>query len=254
VAHYDDTTLALIALGETGVTPDAEAHLADCAECRAAVGELRHVVTTGRSLAPDDTVVAPAPAVWDRIATEIGSGTATETSSTATGATAAPVAEVVSLDDRRAARPRRLLLPVAAAAAVGLIVGIGGTYAAVRTTDAASVAQPAQVMVAALTALDEPNAHGTAVMRVVSASQRTMSVTVANLSSPPDSFYEVWLMDPSNAHLVSLGVLGPDGTGSYVVPAGLDVQHYSAVDVSLQPFNGSPAHSQHSAVRGTIGA
>jgi hypothetical protein len=36
-------------------------------------------------------------------------------------------------------------------------------------------------------------------------------------------FYAVWLMDPSHSGLVSLGVLGVDGRGVYIVPAGLDL-------------------------------
>jgi anti-sigma-K factor RskA len=62
----------------------------------------------------------------------------------------------------------------------------------------------------------------------------------------------VWLMDPTDKNLVALGVLGVDGRGAYLVPAGLDLSHYTAVDVSLQPMNGSPLHSSVSAVRGII--
>lgn len=99
-----------------------------------------------------------------------------------------------------------------------------------------------------------PAASGTAVLQVVSADQRTVTVTVANLPTPPGTFYEVWLMDPSNSHLLSLGVLGADGRGVCLVPPGLNLAQYTAVDVSLQPLNGSPAHSKHSAVRGIIAA
>ena len=59
-------------------------------------------------------------------------------------------------------------------------------------------------------------------------------------------------MDPTTNGLVSLGDLSSNGRGAYVVPSGLDLAKYNAVDVSLQPMNGSPAHSSHSAVRGTI--
>jgi anti-sigma-K factor RskA len=88
----------------------------------------------------------------------------------------------------------------------------------------------------------------------VSAQQRTVTLAVANLPSAPATFYEVWLMDPTDSRLVSLGVLGADGRGVYIVPPGLDLTQYSAVDVSLQPMNGSPEHSKNSAVRGTISA
>ena len=45
--------------------------------------------------------------------------------------------------------------------------------------------QRGQVSVAALAPLDVPQASGTAVLRVVSASQRTITVSVANLPSEP---------------------------------------------------------------------
>ena len=47
MSHYDDETLALLALGEAGVTPDADAHLAECPTCRAEVASLAGVVGVG---------------------------------------------------------------------------------------------------------------------------------------------------------------------------------------------------------------
>jgi anti-sigma-K factor RskA len=108
------------------------------------------------------------------------------------------------------------------------------------------------VTVAALQPVADPTATGQAVLRVASPTQRTVTVEVTGLPVEPGVFYEVWLMDPSNAHLVALGVLDAQGKGIYVVPAGLDLAKYSALDVSVQPMNGSPLHSSTSAVRGSI--
>jgi anti-sigma-K factor RskA len=142
---------------------------------------------------------------------------------------------------------------LAAAAAVGIVVGAGSTYAFTRTTPPPAAATvPATETVAALDPLDDPTASGRAVLQVTSPTQRTVTVMVTGLPRQPGTFYEVWLMDPSNAHLVALGVLDAKGQGSYIVPTGLDLSHYSAVDVSLQPMNGSPLHSSNSAVRGVI--
>jgi anti-sigma-K factor RskA len=244
VSHYDEETLALLALGESGVTADDGAHLRDCEQCRSEVEQLRAVVAAGRGATADDRPVAPSPAVWDRIAAEI-----------ATDAPAAPVAEevapVVPLDARRDRRPRRLW-SLTAAAAVGIILGAGSTYALTRSTPGVSPGDQGQVTVAALDPLDDPTAKGDAVLRVSSPTQRTVTVSVQGLPTKPGAFYEVWLMDPKNAHLVALGVLDATGKGSFVVPAGLDLSKYSAVDVSLQPMNGSPLHSSNSAVRGII--
>jgi len=246
VSHYDQTTLALLALGETQATADNAAHLSTCTRCRAEVDQLSAVVATSRAIQDSDYPVAPPAAVWDRIVAEIHRD--------APSPSDAPVAAVVPITSSRQ-RPQRSrwLLSLGAAAAVGLIVGVGGTWTLTRTTTPPP--QPtaqAHVSVAALHPLDTPAASGTAVLRVLSADQRTVTVTVANLPTPPGTFYEVWLMDPANSHLLSLGVLGADGRGAYLVPPGLNLAQYTAVDVSLQPMNGSPQHSNHSAVRGII--
>jgi hypothetical protein len=51
---------------------------------------------------------------------------------------------------------------------------------------------------------------------------------------------------------VSLGVLDGANTGRFTIPPGLDLSRYPVVDISLQPFDAGPAHSGHSAVRGTL--
>jgi hypothetical protein len=247
VSHYDQETIALLALGEPGATADDAAHLSTCARCRSEVDALSHVVATGRGIHDDDYPVPPPAAVWDRIVDEIRRDDAVP------GADA-PVATVVPISSART-HPRRdrRVLAVAAAAAIGLIVGGGVAWSVARATaPAAQTTAQGRASVAALHPLDTPAASGTAVVRVASAQARSVSVTVENLPDQPGTFYEVWLMDPANSHLVSLGVLGADGRGSYVVPSGLNLNQYSAVDVSRQQMNGSPEHSGYSAVRGTI--
>jgi anti-sigma-K factor RskA len=239
-------TLALIALGESDVTDDGEQHLATCAHCRAEVDQLGAVVATSRSVTDEDYPATPSTAVWDRIRDEVGDDAAD-------GDPGVGSPTVTELDTRRTGRRGdRWALSLAAAAAVGLIVGIGGTWSLTRSTTPTPTASPSQVSVAVLKPVDEPAAQGTAVLSVASAGQRTITVTVANLPTHAGTFYEVWLMDPTDSKLVALGVLGTGGHGDYVVPGGLDLTLYSAVDVSLQPMNGSPQHSSTSAVRGSI--
>jgi hypothetical protein len=249
VTHYDETTLALLALGETQLTPDNAAHLSACARCQSDVDQLGAVVAIGRSVQDSDYPVAPPVGVWDRIMADIHRDQTPATPE-------APIAEVVELGSRGGrARRSRWASALVAAAAVGLMAGIGGTWTLTQgTTPTSQPTAAGQVSVVALHPLDAPAASGTAVLRVVSADQRTVTLTVANLPTLPATFYEVWLIDLTNSHLVSLGVLGADGRGAYIVPPGLDLSQYSAVDVSLQPMNGSPEHSKNSAVRGTISA
>ena len=244
--HYDEMTLALLALGESQATDDGEQHLATCSRCRSEVAQLGTVVASGRLISDEDYPATPSAAVWDRILAEVGDEGAESTD-------AATSAVVVPIDGRRPGRRRaRWALSLAGAAAVGLVVGVGGTWGLTRSTAPTPTASPSQVSVAVLQPVDEPAARGTAVLSAASAGQRTITVTVANLPTHAGTFYEVWLMDPANSHLVALGVLGTGGHGVYVVPAGLDLTLYSAVDVSLQPMNGSPQHSSNSAVRGSI--
>jgi hypothetical protein len=62
---------------------------------------------------------------------------------------------------------------------------------------------------------------------------------------------EVWLLTADASGLVSIGFL--DGTtGTFRVPAGVDLATYPVVDVSAEPDNGDPNHSGDSIVRGEL--
>ena len=54
--------------------------------------------------------------------------------------------------------------------------------------------------------------------------------------------------------MISLGDLSAEHTGTFTVPAGVDLRDYSRIDISLQPFNGSTQHSKASVVRGSLPA
>jgi Anti-sigma-K factor rskA len=92
---------------------------------------------------------------------------------------------------------------------------------------------------------------GTAVMRAT-ASQQVMAVTLHAPSRP--GFYEVWLLARNGVSMISLGDLNADHTGTFIIPPGTDLDNYSRIDISLQPFNGSTAHSKASVVRGSLPA
>jgi hypothetical protein len=268
VPHYDDETIALLALVEAHAANDNAYHLSTCAQCRDSVDELRAVVSVGRELESSDTTVAPPPMVWSRIVDELAlvGGDAQQASdmpqtSPVVGVapidsrpSGVPEAQVVSLESKRRQSPMSRLFSLGVAAAVGLVLGAGGMWALGRSPSQVQPVQPVQLASASLAALDIPDTNGTAVLQVKSANQRALTVNVSNLPLEAGKFYEVWLMDPLDKNLVALGVLGVDGHGAYVVPAGLDLTQYTAVDVSLQPFNGSPLHSSVSAVRGIMKA
>ena len=64
-------------------------------------------------------------------------------------------------------------------------------------------------------------------------------------------FRGVWVGSADLSKMVSLGVLAND-SGSFAIPAGVDLTQYPIVDVSDQPYNGNPAHSADSIARGTL--
>ena len=261
--HVDPELLAMTALGEP-VTDDADRrHLAGCAECAAEVSSLVAVVATGRSVTDADVLVAPPAAVWDRIRAELALSVTAETVAAETVAAEPVVIQTVVTQTAVGPTPaattlspvvplRRRRTPwLAAAAAAGLIVGgVGGAWWA--SGDRAGPAQPAVVAQAALEPLPGWDASGTALVEKQADGARVLVVTLEGGAQAGD-FREVWLIDRDVQRLVSLGVLEGSG-GRFTVPAGLDLTDFAVVDVSQEPFDGVPAHSGDSIVRGILGA
>lgn len=235
--HVDDDVLALVALGEP--VPDADrVHLDHCPRCAAEAESLTAVVTVGRSVTPADTLVAPAPAVWDRIRSELDlEGAAAADRDAVTGP-----APIVPL--------RRRVAPwIAAAAACGVVLGgVGGAWWAGRDDVA-----PADVVAeATLAPLPGWASSGDARVEVAADGDRVLVVTLEG-DGADDGYHEVWLIDREVTRLVSLGVL--TGTeGRFTVPTGLDLSEFPVVDVSDEPLDGDPAHSGDSIIRGVLDA
>jgi hypothetical protein len=250
--HVDGETLALLALGEP-VPDDVSAHVAGCEKCRGQVDSLRPVVAIGRALQPEDLLTTAPPAhVWERIAAETGVG----------GAPSAPKATLVRPQphagrgpgdgQHEAARPRpalsagtRRVAWVLAAAVVGAVVGTAATLG----WQSLHTGGPRVVASATLRPLPTKQGTGTAEVEDVD-NQRELAVRV---TAPPTrrAYLEVWLMsDPK--HLISLGTL-QSSAGRFTLPPGLDLSKYKIVDVSVEPYDGNPAHSADSLVRGSLG-
>jgi len=274
-SHVDDDVLALIALGEDVGTADERAHAVRCVRCADEVAALRGVVGLARDARDDGPLVAPPPQVWDRVAAELGLGAEAGVAAAGTGTAGAARAqavtrdraarigearddtatagdrgaggEVVSLSSRR--RARGPWTWVAAAAAVGLVVGGAGTWwVSTRDDRTADV-----VASATLDALPGWDASGTATVEVDRDGARVLVVDVEGAVDGDAGFREVWLLTPDVSGLVSLGTLA--GTsGRFDLPPGLDLDEFSVVDVSEEPFDGDPAHSGDSIVRGPLSA
>lgn len=242
--HSDPDDLALRALGEE-VDVQVESHVATCAQCQHELEALRAVVATARTVEPEDSPMAPPPAVWDAVVAELGLG-----AGASSGAGAGAGARAGASDELAQRRSRRSRLGLAAltAAAVVLGIAVGAAGAVLLTGDDDEV--PATVVAEAqLAALPEHEGTGEASVRG-GGDQRVLELDVSDLSKG-SGFYEVWLLDENGERLVSLGLL--EGThGTFPIPAAVDVAEFPVVDVSIEPADGDPAHSGDSVVRGVL--
>lgn len=146
------------------------------------------------------------------------------------------------------ARPARRLPArwlVGAAAAAALIVG--GLAVATRDRNAELVAQ------AALSSEGLPGAPGGLAGRAEvrdDNGRRVLVVKTGSISPRSGEYLELWLIDTAVDKMVSLGVV--KGSGEFAIPDGLDVAEYPIVDISTEPFDGKPAHSGASLLRGKL--
>ncbi len=134
-----------------------------------------------------------------------------------------------------------------AAAAIGLVVGIVGTW---LLTGAGEPSEPAPIVTIRLEPLTGKTGTGSAELF------RTAGGTELKVGSTglgqPTGFFEVWLINSDGKRMVSLGVLDAAGAGTFGVPANVIAQGYRIVDVSLEPNDGNPEHSRDSIIRGNL--
>ena len=227
--HCDDDVLALIAMGETVDSGD-DAHVQQCPRCQSRVDQLTAVVTTTRSITPQDSPVAPPPAVWDAIATELDLDSARST--------------VVSLDSRRRRRPWLM----AAAAVAGIALGSAVTFGLLQ-----SGSQGELVAQATLAPVRDSGFQGSASVEQVDG-QAVLVVSVPGLPSVADGYYEVWMATPDTSTMVAIGTLNAGTEGRFTLPAGMDMTAFPVVDVSVEHFDGDNGHSAKSVVRGELDA
>jgi anti-sigma-K factor RskA len=143
-------------------------------------------------------------------------------------------------------RTRRLALSgaltlAAAAAAVVLVLVLGGG------DDDGPGAPPATTL--ALRAL--PGVTGHASLTIAGEDAR-----LRGSGLPPSGahdYYEAWLAD-ARGRMVSMGTfrVGSDGRVDVHMPIAVDVHRYALVDVSREPDDGDPAHSDTSVLRARL--
>lgn len=230
--HCDDEDLALIALGES-VDPVDEAHVRQCAHCQEVVAQFASVVVSARLVTGDDHPIMPPATVWQNITAELG----LDTTATITPISAAP--------SRRASRT---WLVAGAAAVAGVIVG-GIVTAGISN-------QPTPQELVASTSLDPVDDSG--FVGTAAVEERPdgafLTVSVPDLPSVDDGYYEVWMASPDTTTMVAIGTLSPGVEASFPLPAGMDVSAFPVVDVSVEHFDGNTGHSAVSVVRGQLQA
>jgi len=242
MTHLDPDRLADRALGtDDPLTAAEQNHLAGCAECRDQLAELSRIAELGRNPEHVAHQLVPTEAMWQSIQVQL----ATETpATTEAAAEPAPSSPTVTELPRRTPRPRSWLL-VAAAAVVGLIIGVGVTTVAVRD----------RVEVTSSTALEAlPGQTGQGTAELVNDRGRPELRVQIDAPPTPDRYREVWLINTDGERMYTLGVLPDDGRASYPLPPELagQLQNFPIVDVSIEPYDGNPAHSRKSQVRGIL--
>ena len=242
MTHLNPDRLADHVLGiDDPLTAAEQNHLASCTECRDELAELSRIADLSRH--PEQLVQVPADAIWRSVQGQLASQAAAPTSTQAAAEPPPPQPTVVELPRQTAIRRSWFL--VAAAAVVGLIIGVGVTTVAVRD----------RVEVTSSTALEAlPGQTGQGTAELVSDRGRPELRVQIDAPPTPDRYREVWLINTDGQRMYPLGVLPDDGIATYPLPPALagQLQGFTIVDVSIEPYDGNPAHSRESQVRGVL--
>ncbi len=228
MSHLDSDTIALIALGE-GATPIDNDHIAQCPKCQSELDEFRSVVASARSITDADRPTAPPATVWQGIEQAIA-------------------ADTLAISPVASARSKRSAGWFALAASVGVVIGGLATFVAMQSTT--NTPAPSVIAQASLEPLRDVEQPARAVVQQVNGKD----VLVVQASGLPatDGYYEVWLLAPDAQSMVSVGMLDSSEGGTFPLPAGLDLNQFPVVDVSLEHFDGDTSHSTDSILRGKL--
>ncbi len=266
--HLSSESLTALALGEDDA---GSAHLDACATCRAEVATLR--ATLERVRASHVTPVAPPAGLWDRIAAAVDESPADAAridpgSGGTMGADAAigdvapaarmhtePRADEVSArrgaprDVARRGSRRRRFSAGALVAACAASAAVAAVIASVVVTQLGGEPRADDVASAVL----EPLTPGITAASAEVIEQDGQRVLVVDASALPDveGYLDVWLLDENAQQMVSLGVMDGESI-RLALPAGLDLDAFPIVDVSVEPFDGDPTHSGESLWRGAL--
>ncbi|WP_410813161.1 anti-sigma factor [Micromonospora sp. 067-2] len=256
--HLDHDRLVFLALGESQADSGESTHLDSCEHCRVQMRTLQHVAGLGTETQGMHELPNPPEHVWQGIVAEIRAAEdlpslpASRRQSTAEPTNGSAGAGGVSRSDRSRARRRGRWAGWAATAVTAVAaaaVGVVGTVAVLRPDKPEPAATQAVVASAPLAAYGKTpkSAHGDA--RVLEDGQ--LHLHVANLPRVP-GYYEVWLINPENGKMFSIGTLGDNSDALLPLSSTVDLRSYSVVDVSAEQYDNNTKHSGDSLLRGTL--
>jgi hypothetical protein len=127
---------------------------------------------------------------------------------------------------------------------------IGGLATFIAMQSPTSTQTPSVIAQASLEPLRDVEQPAQAVVQQVNG-QDVLVVQASGLPST-DGYYEVWLLAPDAQSMVSVGMLDSSEGGTFTLPAGLDLNQFPVVDISLEHFDGDTSHSADSILRGKL--
>lgn len=185
--------------------------------------------------AGDHDVVAPPADVWDGIQAAIRD-------------------DEPSVDELAARRSRFSTRFLAAAAAIAVMTAGVAVVSSLRDGDADIVAT-ADLAFDPNT-FDPLGTDASATARLVERDGRfEIRLDDASLPDPETADLELWLIavaDDGSLDVRPVSLVDPESPGSYAVPAELDPDVYSVVDISIEPRDGDASHSGRSILRGEL--
>jgi anti-sigma-K factor RskA len=242
VRHLDPDRLVLLALDDAPADGGETSHLTGCTACRAELDALREVARLGAQTQDVRELPPPPERVWQRITAELAD---------AHGRAAAPGPVGAPFRSRRPRWRSSGWARPALAAAAAAVLAVAGTVAVTEL-----VRRPAEPAVTASARLDRlPTAPATVagdarVLQSGDGEERLhLHVTGLPLST---GYYEVWLINPDSERMISVGTLGRAADALLTLPVTVDLNAYRVVDVSAEQYDGQPAHSGQSLLRGAL--
>jgi hypothetical protein len=161
------------------------------------------------------------------------------------------------LESRRNARSGREDRSRGRRLSIGWGAGLAAASLAIGLLAGRAIWQPdtptQPVSQVALSTLDTKQDEGKATV-VRSGDGLDLTVATTKPLDAGDGYLEVWLLNADGKRMVSVGVLAPGDKASFPISQTLIDQGYVIVDISREQFDGSPAHSGDSLLRGRLPA